>query len=145
MAEKTINLSGKQIVDGLNQQKAQLDAIQRGMASIQGLIQELFFAKESIKGIKKTKKGEKSLISLGAGVFLEMKVDETTKVKRSIAGNILIDSKIDAALEELEKQEKEATEKLQQLYKQQESIQANMNTLTRIITEAQKARQEQAK
>ena len=145
MAEKTINLSGKQIVDGLNQQKAQLDAIQRGMASIQGLIQELFFAKESIKAIKKTKKGEKSLIALGAGVFLEMKVDETTKVKRSIAGNILIDSKIDAALEELEKQEKEATEKLQQLYKQQESIQANMNTLTRIITEAQKARQEQAK
>ena len=38
MAEKTVKLTGQQIVEGLNQQKTQLNAIQRNIASIQGLL-----------------------------------------------------------------------------------------------------------
>ena len=38
-------------------------------------------------------------------MFLEMKINETTKVKKRLAGNVLIDSKTDKAIEELEKGE----------------------------------------
>jgi len=144
MAEdKTIKLSGKQIVDGLTTEKMRLETVQRNIASIQNLLQEIFFAKESLKSIKKAKKGENTIISLGAGIFLDMKISETTKVKRIIAGNIMLDSKADKALEELEKQEKTTTEKLEELDRQQQSIYANINTLSRILTQAQKARQQE--
>jgi len=74
-----------------------------------------------------------------------MKINETTKVKKRLAGNVLIDSKTDKAIEELEKQEQETQEKLMELDKQQQSIYANMNTLSRIINEAQKARAQETK
>ncbi len=145
MAEKTVNLNGKQIVDAITQEKKRLEHVQRSINSVENLLQEIFFAKESVKAIQKAKKGEKAIITLGAGIFLDMKVDENTKVKRSVAGNILIENKTEKALEELEKQEKEVREKLETLNKQQQSIYANMNTLSRIITEAQKARQGEQK
>lgn len=145
MAEKTIKLTGQQIVESLNQEKSRLEAVQRGIASVQGILQEVFFAKESIKAVQKTKKGENAMVTLGAGIFLDVKIDETTKVKSTIAGNILIESDLDKALEELEKREKEVQEKLQELDKQQQRIYANINTLGRIVSEAQKARAEQEK
>jgi prefoldin alpha subunit len=144
MAEqKTIKLTGDQIIGALKQEKARMESIQRAIVSVDNLLQEIFFAKDSLKAVKNTKKGEKAMISLGAGIFLDIKIDENTKVKKSLAGNVLINSQIEKTINELEEREKEAQEKLEELNKQQQAIYANMNTLTQIVTTAEKARREQ--
>ncbi len=143
MEGKTVNLSGQQIAHAIKQERTNLEMVQKTIASVQNLMQEIFFAKESLKSIKKTKKGEKAMLALGVGLYLDVKIDENSKVKKSIPGNIIIDSQIDKALEDLDKKEKEAQEKLEELDKQQKSIYANMNTLGQIVTQAEKARREQ--
>ncbi|MBU2475892.1 hypothetical protein KKG83_00305 [Candidatus Micrarchaeota archaeon] len=144
MAEqKTVKLTGDQIMGALRQEKTRMESIQRAIVSVDNLLQEIFFAKDSLKAVKNTKKGEKAMISLGAGVFLDIKIDENTKVKKSLAGNVLINSQIEKTISELEEREKEAQEKLEEFNKQQQAIYANMNTLTQIITKAEKARREQ--
>ena len=141
--QKTVKLNGQQIIEGLRQEKARLESIQRSIASVNSLYQEIFYAKDSLKALKKTKKGEKAMISLGAGMFLDIKIDETAKVKKSLAGNILIGSKIDVSLKELEERDKEIQEKLEELHKQQQVIYANMNALTQIVAKAENARRQQ--
>ena len=141
--QKTIQLTGQQIVNALTQEKSRLESVQRSIASIQGLMEEIFFAKEALKEVKKTKKGDQAMVSLGVGVFLQVKIDEKTKVKTSLPGNVIIESKTDDAIAQLEEKEKDAQEKLEELSKQQQAIYANMNALSQIVQKAQQARKEQ--
>jgi prefoldin alpha subunit len=144
--QKTITLSGKQIVTALQQERIKLEAIQRTIASVQSLLQEIFFAKESLIAVKNARKEDnKAMVSLGAGVYLDVKINETTKVKTSLSGGVVVNSDIEKAIKDLEEREKETQKKLEELNKQQASVYANMNTLTQIITKAQKARQEESK
>ncbi len=144
MAEqKTVTLNGQQIVNALTGEKAKLESIQRSIASVQGLMEEIFFAREALKEVKKTKKGDQAMVSLGVGIFLQIKIDEKTKVKTSLPGNIIVESKIDDSIAQLEEKEKEAQGKLEELSKQQQAIYANMNALSQIVQKAQEARKEQ--
>ena len=143
MAEKTVSLSGQQIAVAFQQEKLKLEEIERRMVSVQNLMQEIFFAKESIESIKKTKKGEKAIVPLGAGMHVDVKIDSNTKIKTILAGNVIIETGTEEALKTLEKREKEAQEKAEELQKQQQSLYANLNTLGQIISKAQQARQEQ--
>jgi len=143
--QKTVKLTGDQIMNAFGQEKARLESLQRRMASLQALHQEIFFAIDSLKAIKKTKKGEQAMITLGAGIFLDVKIDENTKAKKSLAGNVLVGTKINEIIEELDLRETETSNKIEEMNKQQQAIYANLNSLSQIITKAQQARAEQNK
>jgi len=139
MAEqKTVALTGEQIMNAFGQEKIRLEDINRRMASVQNLLQEVFFAKESLTAVKKAKKGEKAMVALGAGVYLNVLIDKNTKVKSSYAGNVIMEKEISKVIEEIEAREKETAEKLEQLEKQQKASYANLNALGQIINNAGK-------
>ncbi|MFH1663316.1 MAG: hypothetical protein ABH986_00625 [archaeon] len=137
--EKSVVLSGNQIMTAFAQEKMRLEETNRGINSVQAILEEILFAKESLNAIKKTKKGEKAMVSLGAGVYLDVLVDKSTKVKSSRAGGVIIEKETSAAIEEIEQREKETIEKLEQLEKVQRASYANLNALGQMITQAEKS------
>ena len=85
--EKQIRLTGNQIEQLAVQERQKLAEVNRRISSLQGFRNELHAAHDSIEEITKTDKGEKMLVNLGAGVFVNATLEENSKAITSIAGS----------------------------------------------------------
>ena len=142
---KTITLTGEQLLQALQNERAKLDMLQERTNAVQRVMVDVMAGIDSLTELNKPGTEGKILVNLGAGTYVSALIDKKSKVKRSLAGNIVIDCSSEEAIEELKKG-KEGTEKnLQNLQKEQQMVVANINNLLGIIAAArrQAARQQQ--
>ncbi|MFH1240647.1 MAG: prefoldin subunit alpha [Candidatus Diapherotrites archaeon] len=136
MAEKKeIKLTGQQAVRLFESEKAKMGVVQRKMESIQGIISELNNAILALEEINKIKSEAPFLVPLGAGVYVEAKLENTKNAKHSLAGSIMIDEKVEEIVKKLNSQRKDALQNMGTLQKEGQALSSNLNNLGMILNQ----------
>ena len=144
MAEKTNaekRVTPQNLVDTYYQDQRKLETVQRRQQEMQQILSEVTMTLETLKEIKNTKKDETMMVSLGAGVFAEAKITNTSTIKMSLAGNVLADKKITEAVTKLETETKAATKDLERLQVEKEKITQNMQAVSALLEKARQLQQ----
>ena len=133
--KKELKLTGQQAVRLFESEKAKIGVVQRKMESLQGITMELNNAILALEEIKKTKSDSPFLVPLGAGVYIEAKLENTTNAKHSLAGSIMIDEKVEDIIKKLNVQKKEALQNMGTLQKEGQALSSNINNLGMVLNQ----------
>lgn len=137
MAEKKeIKITGQQLRQTYEAEKAKLDALNRQMTTFQNIMRETIGAIQSIDEIEQTKKNDKILVSLGAGVYKEATIEQDNSVIRSISGNVLKKSSLKETKQYLEKKKKEVQSDIDALQGEINTTVSNLNNIARLLNTA---------
>jgi len=108
-------------------------------ATVSRLITEAHLASEAIQGLSSTDEQD-SLIPIGIGVFLKVKVPQVTNLLVSVGSGVTIEKSKENAKNYVESRIKEFELALQQIQSQKEQIAMRMNQLqNEVNVEMQKA------
>jgi prefoldin alpha subunit len=141
--EKTVRLTGNQILQLLAQEQEKLQQINSTLATYQNMKNELISAKDSLNEIAKAKKGTKMLITIGAGILVNATIDETEKAISPIAGNVFKEKKIPELIKTLETRIMEVDKEIEKKANEQIRTIERANKLENILNAGRKALQQQ--
>lgn len=136
-------ISSEQKISEMLQQSKILEAYMNDImgkeATVSRLITEAHLASEAIQGLSSTAEQE-SLIPIGIGVFLKVKVPQVTNLLVSVGSGVTIEKSKENAKNYVESRIKEFELALQQIQSQKEQIAMRMNQLqNEVNAEMQKA------
>ena len=136
-------ISSEQKISEMLQQSKILEAYMNDImgkeATVSRLITEAHLASEAIQGLTSTDEQE-SLIPIGIGVFLKVKVPQVTNLLVSVGSGVTIEKSKENAKNYVESRIKEFELALQQIQSQKEQIAMRMNQLqNEVNVEMQKA------
>lgn len=136
-------ISSEQKISEMLQQSKILEAYMNDImgkeATVSRLITEAHLASEAIQGLSSTAEQE-SLIPIGIGVFLKVKVPQVTNLLVSVGSGVTIEKSKENAKNYVESRIKEFELASQQIQSQKEQIAMRMNQLqNEVNTEMQKA------
>jgi prefoldin alpha subunit len=136
-------ISSEQKISEMLQQSKILEAYMNDImgkeATVSRLITEAHLASEAIQGLSSTDEQE-SLIPIGIGVFLKVKVPQVTNLLVSVGSGVTIEKSKENARNYVESRIKEFELALQQIQSQKEQIAMRMNQLqNEVNAEMQKA------
>ena len=136
-------ISSEQKISEMLQQSKILEAYMNDIlgkeATVSRLITEAHLAPEAIQGLTSTDEQE-SLIPIGIGVFLKVKVPQVTNLLVSVGSGVTIEKSKENAKNYVESRIKEFELALQQIQSQKEQIAMRMNQLqNEVNVEMQKA------
>jgi len=129
------------LVDTYYMDQKRLEALQKRQQEMQQILTEVSLTTETLKEIKKTKKDESIMVSLGAGVFAEAKITNTSAIKISLAGNVLADKKIDEAITKLAKEKNAAEKEMEKMRAERDKITQNMQAVSNLLEKARQIQQ----
>lgn len=134
MAEekKEITVTGPQLVQMLEAERAKLQNIESNLANLRTLMGETEAAIATIDIITKGKKDEKILVSLGAAMYAEASMPKKT-LKKMLAGRVLLNSSPENAKQDLNKRLDEMKKTFESAAKEHQQGIANINNLTRML------------
>ena len=141
--EKTVRLTGNQILQLLAQEQEKLQQINSTLATYQNMKNELISAKDSLNEIAKAKKGTKMLITIGAGILVNATIDETEKAISPVAGNVFKEKKIPELIKTLETRIMEVDKEIEKKANEQIRTIERANKLENILNAGRKALQQQ--
>ena len=136
-------ISSEQKISEMLQQSKILEAYMNDImgkeATVSRLITEAHLASEAIQGLSSTDEQE-SLIPIGIGVFLKVKVPQVTNLLVSVGSGVTIEKSKENAKNYVESRIKEFELASQQIQSQKEQIAMRMNQLqNEVNAEMQKA------
>jgi len=136
-------ISSEQKISEMLQQSKILEAYMNDImgkeATVSRLITEAHLASEAIQGLTSTDEQE-SLIPIGIGVFLKVKVPQVTNLLVSVGSGVTIEKSKENAKNYVESRIKEFELASQQIQSQKEQIAMRMNQLqNEVNAEMQKA------
>ena len=136
-------ISSEQKISEMLQQSKILEAYMNDIlgkeATVSRLITEAHLASEAIQGLSSTDEQD-SLIQIGIGVFLKVKVPQVTNLLVSVGSGVTIEKSKENAKNYVESRIKEFELALQQIQSQKEQIAMCMNQLqNEVNVEMQKA------
>lgn len=136
-------ISSEQKISEMLQQSKILEAYMNDImgkeATVSRLITEAHLASEAIQGLSSTAEQE-SLIPIGIGVFLKVKVPQVTNLLVSVGSGVTIEKSKENAKNYVESRIKEFELASQQIQSQKEQIAMRMNQLqNEVNAEMQKA------
>src|ERR1044071_1890405 len=125
-------ISSEQKISEMLQQSKILEAYMNDImgkeATVSRLITEAHLASEAMQGLTSTDEQE-SLIPIGIGVFLKVKVPQVTNLLVSVGSGVTIEKSKENAKNYVESRIKEFELALQQIQSQKEQIAMRMNQL----------------
>jgi prefoldin alpha subunit len=141
--KKEIRLSEQQLMDSYRNEQAKMDFLQRRMQEMQQVLNEIVTAAEAVKELRKTKKEENILVSLGAGIYAEAKIGGTGKVKTSLAGNVLLDEESEAAEKKLQAEREKVEASIRETFNEQQATMQNIQNFENIFRQVRQKMSEQ--
>lgn len=140
-----IKLTGAQVVQLYENERAKLEAIERRMGLVQRSLEEVVGAIETIRVLTKSSEKDSVLLPIGAGIYVEGNVENKGSLKASIPGGIVLELTVDETKIELEKRKDELLKDQNMLEAElQKSAQA-VNQLATLLQMGQQKAQEAAK
>ncbi|MBN1940682.1 MAG: hypothetical protein JW772_00710 [Candidatus Diapherotrites archaeon] len=143
--KKRVVLTGTQLAEAFQQQQGKLEALERKHREIRGLLAEAVGTEESLKEIKKSVKGEKIIVNLGAGVYAEANLISNEKFKTGYAGNLMLNSDYDKTVKYLEEQKAMIQKELDAVLRERENTIAVLNEIGRALQVGQQKAMEAQK
>ncbi|MAG18316.1 MAG: prefoldin subunit alpha [Candidatus Diapherotrites archaeon] len=143
MVEKKVQLTGNQLIQMANQEKQKLAQINDQVARFQEFKTELLAAKDVLTEIEKNKKGDKILINLGAGVYMNMTIDETSKAISSLSGNVFKEKNSKELIKVLDNKIKNMNKTISKIAEDQQKAMARVNQLEQVLNAGRQHTQKQ--
>ena len=146
MAEKEeIKLTGRQVLRAYELEKEKLRDIQDRKQQLQQLLSETVGAEQGLKEIQNAGKNRQMLVSLGAGIYAEAKLESNTDVKTGLGNGIVLKTSIVKALEELGKRKEGIQKDIEFTHKDEEVTMQNLNNLGSSIESARQRKIQKSK
>jgi prefoldin alpha subunit len=102
-----------------------MGALQSRLEIVRGAISEVTLAHTTLEGLKKLEEGESTLVPVGAGSYVRMKIADSKKLVMGIGAGVAIEKEVDNSVEELKV-------RLQELDKARTAVQQQLDqTLAR--------------
>jgi prefoldin alpha subunit len=139
MLKREMKLNTAQMISLYQNQASALDATRSQLAAMQNMLRELSIAEQALKEVRKARKGEEVLLSVGAGIFINAKLSSTNEVVASIGEGVLEPMGIKKALARLEEQKEQVNVAIKKLEKQERALVGNLANLERALSHATQA------
>lgn len=140
--QKQIELKGAEVLQAYQTEQSKLQAIRERKQALQHLMVETVGAEQTLRELEGKKKEEKVMIPLGAGLYIEGKVDASKGLKKGLGEGIISKSTIKQSLEDLKKRKEEIKKDMERIQQQERITLTNLNNLGAAI---EQARQKQKK
>lgn len=111
----------EEMVNELNMYKSQAEMLQQQVEAIQSSIAEVEILESTLEDIK-DKDSLETLVPVGAGSFMNAKIDNTDDVIMSVGAGVAITKSIPDAKEEIASQKKELNESLDKMLENLQKI-----------------------
>jgi len=141
---KELRLTGEQILAQYNETKARLDATQSRIGALSGMRQDMLVANTALKALNSAEEGEKMLVALGAGIYVEAEAKNVKKAKKLLSGNIMVDDDAENVVKSISEELERTGKTLQQLRSEEQALAQNLNSLAGIIQKTQELAQRRA-
>ncbi len=139
MAErKEVKLTGQQVQNAYRQEESKLQVAETRRKNLQQLLVETLGAEESLKAIKNAAKSQKIMVSLGAGLYAEAKLETTIEVKTGLGAGVLVKASTEDALKALDKRKDEIQKDLAAIQNEEARTVQNLNSLGTVIQSTQR-------
>ena len=135
--QKEIRLTGEQILLQYNDTRARLETVQSRIRALAGMRQDMLLANTALKAISSAQEGEKILVALGAGIYIEAEAKNVKKVKKLLAGNIMVDDDSEATIKSVQEELEKTGRAMQELQREEQALGQNLNALGQIIQKTQ--------
>ncbi len=143
--EKTsTRLTGAQLMQLVAQEKQKAEELTQRINSFQSFKSELRAAKDALSEIEKSKKGEKILVNLGAGIYVEASIEENTQAISSLSGKIFKTKKIKDLDKTIENKIKNLDKTIATVAEEQSKAVSRLNQLESVIAAGRQHMAEQA-
>ncbi|MDO8624938.1 MAG: hypothetical protein Q7R47_02560 [Candidatus Diapherotrites archaeon] len=132
MAENDrMQINFPQALQMLQQERASLEAIEIRLSNFSRILEETLMVKETLVAMQ-TLDDLHIIMSIGAGVYANVTLENTEKVKVTLGGGILKDDTLDNALKGLSNRQKEAETEIAKLQEERQKIVTNLNSLNTV-------------
>ncbi|MFH1225043.1 MAG: prefoldin domain-containing protein [Candidatus Diapherotrites archaeon] len=133
MADKQVKVSGAQIMQAYETERAKMESIIARLNQISGLKNDISAADSVLESLGKAGKGGKVKLPVGAGIYVDATIDDPKLVGMALAGNIMLPAATEAAREELAKRLADIEKALESAEKERQFTAANLDNLGRAI------------
>ena len=138
-----IKLTREQLINAFGAERANLDALQQQMVAMDNALREILGATDALNAIKKSKEGEKIVVPVGAGIYIDAAIESSSKAKSSLAGGVVVNTSIEDALKELEAKKQETENAIAGVRKDQERTITTLNSLGNLLQSLEQKRSQQ--
>ena len=145
MTEQKIQLTGNQLVQLAQQERKKLAEINQRANQFRNFKTELRAAKDTLEEISQNKKGDKIMINLGAGIYINASVDNTETATTGLSGNIFKEKKISEITKTLAKKIESIDKTMVQVIEDQQKTISRVTQLENIISAGKQHMQKQQK
>ncbi|MBI4053659.1 MAG: hypothetical protein HY394_06525 [Candidatus Diapherotrites archaeon] len=135
--QKEIRLTGEQILLQYNDTRARLETVQSRIRALAGMRQDMLLASTALKAISSAEEGEKILVALGAGIYIEAEAKNVKKAKKLLAGNVMVDDDAEATIKSVQEELEKTGRTMQELQREEQGLGQNLNALAQIIQRTQ--------
>lgn len=135
MAEQVI--SPRQLAQLFQLENQKFDQSQQRLGMLRSALNETIFAKEALNAISKSKKSEKMLVPLGAGIFADARIESTSEAVIMREGMAALPKKITEIEEELEKKTQGIEKAIENEMQENSRIFSNLNNLSLALRQAE--------
>ncbi len=142
--EKKVTLTGPQLMQLASQERQRLEQANMRIGSLQGFRTELAGAMDALGEIAKNEKGNRIMVSLGAGIYVEAALEENSKAIAAIAGSVFKEKKSEELIKMLGERIAGVDKQLEAAAGEQQGIIARVNQLENIIRAGQQYVSQQA-
>ena len=136
--EKKVTLSVQELIQIYEQQKSQLNSFELLKRNINSSIIESLTALEALKEIKNSKKDNELLVSIGAGAFLNTKIESIKKIKLLIGTNTVKEFPLTNVKKKIEEKKALLEKELKKLLKEEGKLLQSIQGLEKMLIKIQR-------
>ncbi len=146
MAEegKTVRVSGQQLSEMHQVEQSKLETLYSRLNVAQKVLVDQLAAIDALKELQKEKSAI-ILVPLGAGTYVEAKIENAEKVKSSVSNGVMVDTEISKTLKKLEQLLEKTRKEVEMLQAEQGIAYNNLAGIENIIAFASKQMQQKGK
>lgn len=131
--EKQMKVSGAQIMQAYETERAKMESIIMRLNQINALKNDISAADSALAELEKAGKGGKIKLPLGAGIYVDATVEDGKSVDMAVAGNVMMPATTEAARAEIARRLAELDRAFEGAEKDRQFTAANLDNLGRAI------------
>jgi len=141
--KKSVQLTGNQLMQLAQQERQKLNEISQRANQFRNFKTELRAAKDTLEELSQNKKGDKIMINLGAGIYVNASIDNTETATTGLSGNIFKEKKITEITKTLAKKIESIDKTMVQVIEDQQKTISRLTQLENIISAGKQHMQKQ--
>jgi len=141
IAPDRVTISFNQLLQQFEEERHKLSGYDQRRANVQGVINEAQAALAALDAVEKAGRGEKILVPLGSGVYVDAIVDDVKTVKSALTADVITETSLADAKKALNKRVEEFTKSFNKLVGHEQHTLKNLQNMEQVIRRISQRRQ----